>query len=549
MYDPEGVKIGIGAGNHTYVRAHPRRPTSLPRTASSSSSVLPLSMSRRLVSAVAFCALGVLMGLVLASGTSGGWMDLRGGGAGGGMETCVAHFTSGGAENLKAGVVTERWTRTETRTETRTVHAVPTGTPSGEMDLTALVNGPPSAAFKDNLREGVQYITGWPGSGWTNDVILFMNLLYLAKITDRVAVLTYFTPTHIGGNAPTINFGEVYDVPRLERAMGMRILEWHQVKDPKSEVVDTMGCWSVWKAVQTFNTEPHFTSATTRLKLDVSYTTAPRFIKVLPEHDSDPHASFWSLASLAFPETRAANLQPPTLSPIHQVALPPDEQMLCFDYLYYVGASNTYEWEADYSPAWRFAGQYMHWTEKLINLAERYVREALVVAPYTPDTPPYIAVHVRHGDFAGWCQVPLKECFAPLSAFARRVDEVQEEIWEKKKIVVDRVIVTSDEQDPVWWEAVNDLGWVRPDHSETAAIHGAWYPILIDAAIQSGAAGFVGTDRSTVSIMAKRRVESWNNGPTRMVRWGHRRCRQSLVHFSTFVYLRTFTVVEFRTRP
>lgn len=46
------------------------------------------------------------------------------------------------------------------------------------------------------------------------------------------------------------------------------------------------------------------------------------------------------------------------------------------------------------------------------------------------------------------------------------------------------------------------------------------YPVLIDAVIQSGGAGFVGTDRSTMSILARRRVHSWRDGVTRIVKWG-----------------------------
>ncbi|KAJ7780325.1 hypothetical protein DFH07DRAFT_1026703 [Mycena maculata] len=411
----------------------------------------------------------------------------------------------------------------EPRVVTVTAHAPAVSVVSGDtaaVQEPLLLNGPPTAAFKDNLREEVQYITTWPGSGWTNDVLLYMNLLYLGMITERVPVIPYFTPTHVGGDAPTLAFGQAFDIPRLQKALGTPILEWHQVKDPESEIVDTMGCWSVWKAVQSFNTEPHFTSATGRLKLDVSYTTAPTWISIAPENDVDPHATFWSLASLAFPETRAANLQTPVVSPIYGASLPPDEQMLCFDYLYYVGASSGYEWESDYGPAWRFVGRHMHWTPKILEITEGYVRDALVVAPYEP-TPPYIGVHVRHGDFAGWCgDVPVKDCFAPLSVIARRVEEAQAELWATRRIIVDRVIVTSDERDPEWWDAVGELGWVWPDHSRTVELHGEWYPILIDAAIQSGGLGFVGTDRSTVSLMARKRVETWHGGAVRTVLWG-----------------------------
>lgn len=46
------------------------------------------------------------------------------------------------------------------------------------------------------------------------------------------------------------------------------------------------------------------------------------------------------------------------------------------------------------------------------------------------------------------------------------------------------------------------------------------YPVVLDAAIQSLGYGFVGTDRSTFSVLSKRRVQDWRDGATRMVRWG-----------------------------
>lgn len=44
--------------------------------------------------------------------------------------------------------------------------------------------------------------------------------------------------------------------------------------------------------------------------------------------------------------------------------------------------------------------------------------------------------------------------------------------------------------------------------------------MFLDAIVQSLGAGFVGTDRSTMSLIAERRVRDWYNGPTREVQWG-----------------------------
>lgn len=66
--------------------------------------------------------------------------------------------------------------------------------------------------------------------------------------------------------------------------------------------------------------------------------------------------------------------------------------------------------------------------------------------------------------------VPIDECFPPLSAYARRVEEVRTELRLKKGINVDLVIMTSDERDPAWWESVRELGWKRIDHGKMGTV-------------------------------------------------------------------------------
>ncbi|KAJ7282067.1 hypothetical protein C8J57DRAFT_1299363 [Mycena rebaudengoi] len=46
------------------------------------------------------------------------------------------------------------------------------------------------------------------------------------------------------------------------------------------------------------------------------------------------------------------------------------------------------------------------------------------------------------------------------------------------------------------------------------------YPIFIDAVFQSQGIGFVGTQRSTVSTLARKRVSSFHDGVSRLVEWG-----------------------------
>lgn len=151
----------------------------------------------------------------------------------------------------------------------------------------------------------------------------------------------------------------------------------------------------------------------------------------------------------------------------------------------------------------------------------------------------YIGMHIRRQDFKGWCHVPVEECFAPLSAYARRVTEIREAlVAEPHPILVQfsethsvpiseidiPVLVTSDEPDPDWWNEIHALGWTWVDHTEegenTEGIYGKWYPALLDAVFQSSGIGFVGTGKSTMSLLARKRVEDWDDGIGVMVKWG-----------------------------
>lgn len=69
-------------------------------------------------------------------------------------------------------------------------------------------------------------------------------------ITDRIPIIPMFIPSHIGGDKPPIDFGKVFDVQRLARRIGIPVLEWHQVKNRSSDILDELGCWNTWEAVQ-----------------------------------------------------------------------------------------------------------------------------------------------------------------------------------------------------------------------------------------------------------------------------------------------------------
>ncbi|KAI0757700.1 hypothetical protein C8Q80DRAFT_1265570 [Daedaleopsis nitida] len=398
------------------------------------------------------------------------------------------------------------------------------------MDTDGIV---PTLHLKDSLRNDTKYLTSFISAGFTNDQITMGNIIYLAMITGRVPILPPFTSVIEGGAKRPLPFSEIFDVPRMSVALNHPIVEWHKLKDiaraREENVYDELGCWNIMEVNDMHNKAVRGSYSTVVLALDISYTRAPQSVKLMPGFEHDSHSTFWALAKLAFPNGRSAALAQPHENPTRPsehrgVLLPPDEHVLCYDFLYYTCALEPLEFESekDYSPMWREVMSHAHWNRPTVALAQDYLRKLLGLSRGM-SIPPFIAIHVRHGDFLDYCgDVPTKDCFAPLSTIARRVGEVRGELRERLGTKVQHVLMMSDEKDPAWWEDVQAYGWIAVDHKKlrTEEDHGNWYPVVMDAVMQSMAMGFVGTDRSTFSHMAKRRVMYWNNGATRMVKWG-----------------------------
>lgn len=174
-------------------------------------------------------------------------------------------------------------------------------------------------------------------------------------------------------------------------------------------------------------------------------------MKLIPGYEHDSHSSFWSLARLLFPEARAEALADPTNNPTrpsenHGAILAPDDQLACYDYLYFVcsvlvgtalavsggsGAnSNPYlqpndSYEKDYSPVWRDVMIHARWQPDLVELARAYLRrtfglhESAELPPVrtTVSTSPFVGSSsstsvVHYYPRAAWrlCELVRAEC-------------------------------------------------------------------------------------------------------------------------------------------
>jgi hypothetical protein len=95
------------------------------------------------------------------------------------------------------------------------------------------------------------------------------NMIYLARITDRVPVIPPFVPLHIGEDAGSLPFGDVFNITRLSRAIESPVVQWSDVKKPGSRIMDEVGCWDIWQPTQYEEQEPRDSRMPRQLNLGV----------------------------------------------------------------------------------------------------------------------------------------------------------------------------------------------------------------------------------------------------------------------------------------
>ncbi|KAG8939151.1 hypothetical protein FRC03_006517 [Tulasnella sp. 419] len=361
-------------------------------------------------------------------------------------------------------------------------------------DVSRYLNGPPLNNFRENLKQDVKYVTAWNFAGMTNDFMVYCNLIYLAIVSSRVPIIPPFVPAafHLGSGGLIEDFSEFFDLPSLRTSLHQPIIEWSQVKKAaysgnelglEDVIEEPFGCWSNWVAFGP-DKKPSRSILPDFLKLDLSYTPSPSFAKLVERRDM--HSSFWGLSAMMYPDGRSKALKEksavPSYGPHQNQSLLPDDQLACFDILYFTTARVPYEWETDYAPVWNQVGKHVRFSQKVEDVAMFYLRKVFNVAR-NKDVPPFISVHVRRTDFAARCPkgAIVEDCFPPLSLYGTEIEQVKAELSNRHGpdsplSNVTHILVTSDEKDNDWWSSVRDQGWYFIDHGkeQTSKVHGNW---------------------------------------------------------------------------
>lgn len=375
----------------------------------------------------------------------------------------------------------------------------------------------PLHSFRSNLKDGRGYVTSFPYGGLTNQLVEVFKLAHLGQRLDRVAVLPELKASRKDGG--DVLLSTFFNLKEWSFKTEVSMVEWKSVKtaDTSETEPEQLSCWG-WRdegALHRYNIKTNFWPPPGQLTIPSGAETAMTFpaIEVL---ESQPQTQWL---------TRSANKY---YGSVANAPPFPDDQLLCFESLEHVTSTKFIKGQVDHSysvdelapddPVWMNVGQHLRFSRHVNRLTDELIASLLGSA-----TKPFIGVHIRQTE--SWPTGRTPATF--LNAFDVATKVVQEELALRKTPSVVRlgrrkllpVLFTTDSEDAIFVKKLTDLGWILIDHREfaTATRFGGWYPGLLNSAVLSRAAGFVGTAKSSATIMAARRVESWNNGVTRIV--------------------------------
>ncbi|GAA5865557.1 hypothetical protein JCM1840_001441 [Sporobolomyces johnsonii] len=375
----------------------------------------------------------------------------------------------------------------------------------------------PLDSFRANLKPGYAYVTSFQYGGLTNQLMELFKLVHVAQRLNRVAVLPDLRAAHHEDGFAS--YSSFFNLDAFSHYTNVSLAEWSDLKTADSlntTEPEVLACWG-WQdrhALDRYNVRPWFWPYPGQLVVSSAVDKSITFpgIEVLASQDN----SAW------LNETAARIFGSVEKSP----APFPDQQLLCFEHLFYVPSVKFVEGQLDTSytieelrpdgPVWSKVGRHLHFNERVYDVADELVA-SLLGSPRTP----FIAVHLRQGDFLDLGRtVSAVDQLAP--KYSAGVSFVRNELEARGYGRGARdlpVLLATDSDDEKFIAQLEGLGWIYVNHTRfgTAETYGGWWVGVLDSVVLSRATGFVGTRQSTFSYVAARRVETWNGGVTTVV--------------------------------
>ncbi|KAF9963689.1 hypothetical protein BGZ65_000894 [Modicella reniformis] len=348
--------------------------------------------------------------------------------------------------------------------------------------------------FEETLQEiqaptdQIRYLTYLPYAGITNQFYGMLRGLEIAKALGRTLIIPPITSSSHDKSKQNQPWSKFLDLKRFSKLTGVHVVEFHELRDAERTEYHELQCHITCGFGSKRTIDFTAKGFLTQWRLNAT-------LNMLPLDDG-------KLETILF-----------TLEPFS------DNKYVCVSNTYKIMVQDKSEWE-------RF-GQHLHFTSELEEFVQIFLDKNLIKSQakvdsitskeIVPARHRYIAIHIRRGDFAKYCEgnfagPKMIHCLPSTDQIAERIDLIQERMnptMDPSKTLP--VFVATNERDPEELRRFANLGWRYLDHEEmgTAAALGTFGPMMVDQVLMTYAETLVGIQMSTFSRVGALRQRDW----------------------------------------
>ncbi|GAA5866862.1 hypothetical protein JCM1840_004293 [Sporobolomyces johnsonii] len=397
------------------------------------------------------------------------------------------------------------------------------------------------ASFRDELSTDMKYLTSPQHGNLAEQVMNLYHLAHLSTVLQRIPIATPFsvTTTEDSLTKALVPVSSLFDMARFSHASSVAVLDWQDLRpDPEAKKTEQLGCWigklgepevqqraeSMWRS----GIEASFVPV--RVSTSRTRQGVPTGDELLATHEFISNFDHDASAQAGLIEQARHDSSISTAT--HSRHANPEDHVFCIDHSLYrpehptTQHSTTHLDPRDHT-AFFSHGQHLHFAPDINKMA------ADVVAHLLGHRQPFLAVHISAEARAAECHLlsELDKCFPEVATYQHAIGRLKHltsisQGSSHRKSREHRhsartlsVVVSTDVKDLAFLGELSHLGWTVLDYDdlELKERFGTWSPEVLTQAIESRAAGFVGTRGSPQSTLSALRVRAWHKGPTELV--------------------------------
>ncbi|GAA6060107.1 hypothetical protein JCM10212_003515 [Sporobolomyces blumeae] len=396
-------------------------------------------------------------------------------------------------------------------------------------------------SFRDELATDMHYVTTPQTGDFADQTMNLYHLAHLAAVLQRIPIAMPLSVSSVEHplQKDQMPVSSIYDMSRFSHTTSITMLDWQDLKpDLDGEKAEKLGCWtgalggpeiqqraeSMWRSGLATSFVPVRVD-TSRTKLGETIgdelMATHRFIATF-DHDTTAKAGLIEQAK-----------HDRSIQSVGKASIDPDDHLLCIDSSLHrpehptTRHSTTHLDPRDHT-AFFSHGRHLYFNRTIHDLAGNVVSHLLGHAN------PFLAVHISAHARSSECRLlnQVDNCDPRVETYSHAVDRIKHLLAlanghsGHRKSREHRhtarslsVVVSTDVQDLGFIGELTNLGWTVLDYDdlELREKFGSWSPEVLTMAIESRAAGFVGTRGSPQSTLSALRVRTWAKGPTELV--------------------------------